>query len=61
MKKFTSPKIKEFVSRPYFNEKVILRKDSSWPKISIVTSSYNQARFLEKDDPLSSKPKLSGP
>lgn len=43
-----SREIKEFIARPLFDEKVILSKSSSWPKISIVTPSYNQAEFLER-------------
>jgi len=38
MTNFTPQKIKEFVSKPLFDEKVVLNKDPSWPKISIVTS-----------------------
>jgi len=37
LKKFTSEEIEEFVSKPMFDKKVILNKDPSWPKISIVT------------------------
>jgi hypothetical protein len=48
MKKFNSENIKDFVSKSLFDEKVILNKDSSWPKISIVTPSYNQGEFLER-------------
>jgi len=48
MKKFSNEEIKKFVSEPLFDENVILKKDNSFPKISIVTPSFNQGQFLER-------------
>jgi len=50
MKKFTSQEIKEFVSKPLFDERVILKKDPSYPKISVMTPSFNQSQFIENNN-----------
>ena len=49
MKNFTSQEIKEFVSKPLFNEKIILGKNPNYPKVSMVTLSYNQAKCLGRN------------
>lgn len=45
---FTSEDIQTFVSRSLYDNKIILSKDSSYPKISVIVPSYNQVRFLER-------------
>ena len=48
MKKYTSKEIKEFIAKPLFDENIILKKDSNYPKVSIITPSYNQGNFIEE-------------
>jgi glycosyltransferase involved in cell wall biosynthesis len=48
MENFSTEEIQDFVSKAFFDEKIILSKNSSWPKISIVTISYNQGEFIER-------------
>lgn len=43
-----SVSLKEFVSNPFIENACMAYKDSSYPKITIVTPSYGQAVFLER-------------
>ena len=40
--------LKEFVSHSCFDESILFKKDTTYPKISIVVPSFNQAVFLER-------------
>ncbi|MFC1704689.1 glycosyltransferase family 2 protein, partial [Candidatus Omnitrophota bacterium] len=48
MKSYSSKNIKDFLTKPHFDENIIFSKDNAWPKISVVTPSLNQAPYLEK-------------
>lgn len=52
MKKFNSQEVKEFVSKPLFDEKVIFNKDTSWPKIS-------KGQDVVSQDPIKQEPLIS--
>ena len=48
MKRYTNQEIRDFVSKPLFEEKVVLKNDPAFRKITVVTPSYNQSEFLER-------------
>jgi glycosyltransferase involved in cell wall biosynthesis len=41
-------KIKEFTKKPLFDERNSFQKNPEYPRITIITPSYNQAEFLER-------------
>lgn len=45
---FSSDQIRRFVAAPAFDPAVITRNDTSFPRISIVVPSFNQATFLRR-------------
>jgi glycosyltransferase involved in cell wall biosynthesis len=38
---------KHFVSQPRFDPAIVLKNDSTWPRVSVVIPSYNQGQFIE--------------
>jgi len=46
--KYNAEQIKEFISKPLFDEKILLSGNRSYPKISTVVPSFNTGRFLER-------------
>src|SRR5215467_14001015 len=43
-----SEELARFAQRASFGEETLLRRDASWPRITIVTPTLNQAAYLER-------------
>ncbi len=48
MKQFKNGYLQHFLSKPQFNERILLAKDNQYPRMSVVVPSYNQGIFLER-------------
>ena len=48
MKRDISSEINSFISKPLFDDNILLNRDSTYPRITIITPSYNQSEYLEK-------------
>lgn len=47
-RRLTQQEVEAFISKPNFNENILLNKNVDFPKISIVIPSFNDGQFLEK-------------
>lgn len=45
---YSSPDLKELLTAPHFDEARVRRPDPSFPRLSIVTTSFNKGQFLER-------------